>query len=796
MPPKDKKIDLQGTVEYRNLIKEITFLRKQEEETGEKIAGTQKVWLDNAEKIVKEYADMGEVTGEVADTSKDILKLVTKLLDPTTKNRKELEKTLGVKGKIAGLDEDIQDSIDKQVKSAANLNDQWSEFVKQQKDASGATNNLFNTLDDAIGGFGGKILKFLFNPITAIFAILGGGVALFKSYSNQVDLIGKSFGATTLQADSLKQTVFDINAEGAKLDILMKDLAGPIQTITEQFGMAQGEAVRLAFESSKMAMALGISVDDSIQLVGQFKKLVGLSLEQSEYQAKAFAMIAKQRNVAPQAIMRDIAKSGEFFAKYSNEAGTNILDAAIAANQLGINLGVVEQIQSNVLDFSSSIEKEFLASTILGKKINFNEARRAFLAKDTVGAMSAIRKELDNIDLGALDPISMDIVAKAFGTTAKDLKTMATQSKDLAKFSETTNDQIQDQSNAVNDMTADKALSELTKMQNTTKNMAHILNQQMIPSFEKMDKVVNNITNGIEKFLKMMSGLPTIIGGAIAAMAMLYMWTRRTQMASMGMGRGMGGGAAMMGGFGGGVGFGTAATGVSGNMMSFAGGGLGSRAIQKGNLRYDAKMGRWRDYGPNAKVKGQFANTPRGGSLLTSSSRGMKALRGGMRFAKGSGWLAVAGLGMDFMSNYQQSGDLADALYKTAKGNAGMLTGAATGAAIGSIIPGLGTAAGALIGAGLGGVVDMFRGGIITKDGKAYGYNDEDDVYLAMTSRMGIGPESSLKQQNDRLQQQVFSMMGQGGGTAVAGSTNVAFAPVEVKIKRDELNYILAPGRA
>ena len=36
MPPKkDKKIDIQGTTEYRNLIKEITFLRAQEAQTGE-----------------------------------------------------------------------------------------------------------------------------------------------------------------------------------------------------------------------------------------------------------------------------------------------------------------------------------------------------------------------------------------------------------------------------------------------------------------------------------------------------------------------------------------------------------------------------------------------------------------------------------------------------------------------------------------------------------------------------------------------------------------------------------------
>ena len=100
MPPKkEKKIDIQGTTEYRNLLKEINFLRAQEEQTGEKIMGTQKVWIENAEKIVKEYSDMDEVTKDVADSSKDILKLVTKLLDPTIKNRKEFSRKSSQKRK-------------------------------------------------------------------------------------------------------------------------------------------------------------------------------------------------------------------------------------------------------------------------------------------------------------------------------------------------------------------------------------------------------------------------------------------------------------------------------------------------------------------------------------------------------------------------------------------------------------------------------------------------------------------------------------------------------------------------
>ena len=167
----DKKINLEKTTEYRNLLKEINFLKAQEEQTGEKIVGAQQVWIDNAEKIIKEYKEMDDVSGDVADTSKDILKIMTKLIDPTTKNRKELEKILGVKVKQGGIDEDIADSINDQVKATKNLNEEWNDFLKQQKASSGAADNVFSTMDAAIGGIGGKFMKFLFNPITILFAL-------------------------------------------------------------------------------------------------------------------------------------------------------------------------------------------------------------------------------------------------------------------------------------------------------------------------------------------------------------------------------------------------------------------------------------------------------------------------------------------------------------------------------------------------------------------------------------------------------------------------------------------------
>jgi hypothetical protein len=170
--------------------------------------------------------------------------------------------------------------------------------------------------------------------------------------------------------------------------------------------------------------------------------------------------------------------------------------------------------------------------------------------------------------------------------------------------------------------------------------------------------------------------------------------------------------------------------------------------------------------------------------------------------AKGSGWLAAAALGLDFIQNYQESGDLSEALIQTAKSNAATLAGATIGAGIGAWFGGVGAVPGALIGAGVGGAVDMFRGGYIQKDGQTYKFSDEDDVALFQASRMGIGPESALIKQNQMLNEKANAFAAastpasqQVSSQQIADAVRNGLAGFTVSVKRDELNYVLTPNR-
>ena len=90
--------------------------------------------------------------------------------------------------------------------------------------------------------------------------------------------------------------------------------------------------------------------------------------------------------------------------------GKNILTAAINAKKFGVNLSTVEKITESLLDIETSINKEFEASVMIGKQLNFQTARQKALQGDVSGAMADVVSQLGGaaeyakLDLWNCDP--------------------------------------------------------------------------------------------------------------------------------------------------------------------------------------------------------------------------------------------------------------------------------------------------------------------------------------------------------------------------------------------------------
>jgi hypothetical protein len=82
-------------------------------------------------------------------------------------------------------------------------------------------------------------------------------------------------------------------------------------------------------------------------------------------------------------------------------------------------------------NFESSINAELKASALLGRQINFNEARRMSFNKDTIGATKEILRLTKEVGFNQLNPIQQEAYAAAAGKSVTELQSMLQQEKNI-----------------------------------------------------------------------------------------------------------------------------------------------------------------------------------------------------------------------------------------------------------------------------------------------------------------------------------------------------------------------------
>ena len=181
---------------------------------------------------------------------------------------------------------------------------------------------------------------------------------------------------------------------------------------------------------AKWASYYGISVESTAKLERMFTEVEGMTL-------KSYMNLIKMKGAIAGLITEDIAGHAEYFALYTKNGGRNIINAAEAAQRLGIDLSEVESIASNLLDFDASINAEMQLSAFLGRQINFNQARQLAFTGDHDAMLKEVLNTLGGIDeWNKLDVIRKRKVSETIGVSVDKLQTMIAQQDDLIKQSE------------------------------------------------------------------------------------------------------------------------------------------------------------------------------------------------------------------------------------------------------------------------------------------------------------------------------------------------------------------------
>ena len=421
-------------VEMEKMITEETA--KAAEKTGKayeahkkylKSKGEELKLLKKQEKSAKTFSDSAEELIEIGD------QYAAKQYDIAASQEKQKKLARAMKK----LQQDNSKMSDKQYKTAAKKFSTQQDILKTNQEIASETQIQNDLQDILLGNLGLSVgamssmvaqarlfVKAMFkNPIILMLASLVAVVKILGMGVKQAFDFQDELGTSANQSIKLAKDLTMVNTTLSVLGIDGTKIAGELANNLGGIGAVTEENVEYF---GLMSKSLGVSSETGIQV---FKAMESIS-SAGEAGAKATleftAALAESNNVAPGAIMNDIAANTEMFAEFGLDGGKNIAKAAVQARKLGLNLATTAKIADSLLDFESSIEKEMEASMLIGKQLNYNKARELALSGDIAGAAADVVKQIGGkAELEKMNVLQRRALADSIGVSVDELSKLA-----------------------------------------------------------------------------------------------------------------------------------------------------------------------------------------------------------------------------------------------------------------------------------------------------------------------------------------------------------------------------------
>jgi len=361
--------------------------------------------LIEAGKIQEGLADkLNDISGDIASGAYDLTGI--------TQTQLELDE------KIAEAKADENDALAENLEGMKAVLDAEAKRLKVNK----GIESSISTADGLLGGMGSTIKGFVTNPLTI-------AVAALMQFGATQEAIAGQFGA--MGVTDFRNELVRSQAEFTRLGLSGEDALKATSDLANNFGIAFDEADELSGSVARIAKTTGMSVDESGKLVGLLVKTQGLTGQQAEDLLLSTRQLAKANNVAPDQVLKDVAANTELFAKFSSDGGKNILEAAVQARKLGLNLDSVAKVADGLLNFQESLNAEITASVMIGRQLNLQKARELALSNDVKGAMEEVVKQVGSeAEFNKLNALERDALAKAVGLEASELQKVVSASKE------------------------------------------------------------------------------------------------------------------------------------------------------------------------------------------------------------------------------------------------------------------------------------------------------------------------------------------------------------------------------
>jgi len=266
----------------------------------------------------------------------------------------------------------------------------------------------------------------------AVFA--GSLIKRGSEFLGTMEGIRQQTGMSADQMINLSGATMEASMSGFALGIGFGDAANAASAIYNSANNLKDVTSESVTAVAKLSSWYGVSEQNGALLLNTFKQINQGSEATALSTMKSAENIARAAGVPIGKMMGDVAMNAELFAKYSNDGGTNMLNAAASAAKLGLSLAEVGSISSSLLNVDSSIAAEMEASVLIGKQLNLNRARELALAGDMDGMMKEVLTNVVSInEWESMNVIQREALSDSLGLNVTQMQTMVANQKEITR---------------------------------------------------------------------------------------------------------------------------------------------------------------------------------------------------------------------------------------------------------------------------------------------------------------------------------------------------------------------------
>ncbi len=411
--------------------------------------------IDASRKLLKEKRLNAGILEKNIDTQKAIMGQIKFEQEVANRNLKAQEKILVQKMRILRVTEDsltqekdklsVMSAEAERMKAKLNNYEKIQEFLKKQigylktaKIVVGEIDNFLGQQSEYYGKTKALIMDIAKGGARAWLAVIKASLERWIELDKAALEFRKQTGFLVSQTTELDKAAREVNVQMANLGVNIEEAYAAAGALTEEFqviGLVTKEAIaNTAMDSAN----LGVSFTDSAKIQGMFESIAESTGTTGDGLIKSAAALAKMGGVAPRAVMKDIATASGATLSFLAKNPVALIRATVEARRLATTVANMSASARGFLNYQDSITSELEASALLGKALNFQEARAAAYAGDVVKSRElALRQIAKAGDFTRLNVYQQEALAKAAGMTVDEIIKQQNQQKLLAKLEAT-----------------------------------------------------------------------------------------------------------------------------------------------------------------------------------------------------------------------------------------------------------------------------------------------------------------------------------------------------------------------